>query len=127
MPLGMLESFDAPVLNPNCELRSPSTVATQALLLMNNDFMLRQAEAFAAHVVRTAGADVKAQVRAAWRLALAREPTEIQVSQAVAFMERQTAQLARSPVKPGGARNDKSALAELCHALLCSNGFLYVD
>ena len=43
LPLSMLETFDAPALNPNCEIRNRSTVAPQSLLLMNNDFVLARA------------------------------------------------------------------------------------
>ena len=50
MPLSMLETFDAPALTPNCELRNRSTVAPQSLLLMNNDFVLAQAQALAERV-----------------------------------------------------------------------------
>ena len=45
LPLSMLETFDAPLLNPNCEIRNRSTVAPQSLLLMNSDFVLAQSQA----------------------------------------------------------------------------------
>ena len=48
LPLGLLETFDAPAMTPNCERRASSTVAPQSLLLMNNDFVVEQSEAFAA-------------------------------------------------------------------------------
>ena len=47
-PLGMLQAFDAPVMEVNCEKRPVSTVATQSLILMNGDFTLKQARALAA-------------------------------------------------------------------------------
>jgi len=39
----MLQSFDAPVMETNCEVRASSTVATQALMLLNSEFILQQA------------------------------------------------------------------------------------
>ncbi|MBX3437032.1 MAG: DUF1553 domain-containing protein [Planctomycetaceae bacterium] len=42
-PVAMLQAFDAPVMETNCESRPVSTVATQALMLMNSDFALTQA------------------------------------------------------------------------------------
>ncbi|MFO0942374.1 MAG: PSD1 and planctomycete cytochrome C domain-containing protein [Pirellulales bacterium] len=42
-PVAMLQSFDAPVMQVNCDARTTSTVATQSLLLMNNDVVLDQA------------------------------------------------------------------------------------
>jgi mono/diheme cytochrome c family protein len=129
MPLSMLESFDAPMLTPNCELRSISTVAPQALLMMNNDFLVTQSEAFAERVVRTSGNGLSAQVRLAWRLALGREPTAGQLEEALGFLTRQTAHFVSQPTKPGtpAATPSRKALANFCHALLCSNGYLYVD
>ena len=42
-PVAMLQSFDAPVMETNCESRSSSTVATQSLMLLNGNFILEQA------------------------------------------------------------------------------------
>ncbi|REJ91263.1 MAG: DUF1553 domain-containing protein [Planctomycetota bacterium] len=41
-PVALLETFDAPVMQTNCELRPSSTVATQSLMLMNGRFLLVQ-------------------------------------------------------------------------------------
>src|SRR5437773_10524516 len=38
-PLGVLETFDAAAVDPNCENRTASTVALQALMFMNNEFV----------------------------------------------------------------------------------------
>jgi mono/diheme cytochrome c family protein len=42
-PVAMLQAFDAPVMETNCESRSSSTVATQSLMLINGEFILDQA------------------------------------------------------------------------------------
>ena len=42
-PVAMLQAFDAPVMQTNCEVRPSSTVATQSLMLMNGDFVLQRA------------------------------------------------------------------------------------
>ena len=42
-PVAMLQSFDAPVMEVNCERRPVSTVATQALMLMNSGSILNHA------------------------------------------------------------------------------------
>lgn len=41
-PVAMLQAFDAPVMNINCDVRASSTVAPQALVLMNGEFILDQ-------------------------------------------------------------------------------------
>jgi hypothetical protein len=119
LPLGLLETFDAPVMTPNCERRAASTVAPQALLLMNSDFVISQAEAMAALVMAEAGSDPAAQVRAAWRRALGEPPSTAQVESAVSYLARQRQDLA--------AAGQAQALASFCQALLSCNAFLYVD
>ncbi len=49
-PVAMLKAFDAPVMAVNCETRPSSTVAPQALFLMNSEFILRQARILAERV-----------------------------------------------------------------------------
>ncbi|MDA0807651.1 MAG: DUF1553 domain-containing protein [Planctomycetota bacterium] len=41
-PVAMLQTFDAPVMETNCESRPSSTVATQSLMLLNGEFILDQ-------------------------------------------------------------------------------------
>src|SRR5205823_12862587 len=89
LPLSMLETFDAPALNPNCELRNRSTVAPQSLLLMNNDFILSQSQALAERVIAETTCDSAARVRLAWRLVLADEPSDAEIKSAVAFLAAQ--------------------------------------
>jgi len=51
-PVAMLQSFDAPVMEINCELRPVSTVATQSLMLLNGEFAIEQAGRLADAVLR---------------------------------------------------------------------------
>jgi hypothetical protein len=53
-PVAMLQSFDAPVMDVNCERRPVSTVATQSLILMNGEFAWQQAELLAMRAIRQA-------------------------------------------------------------------------
>lgn len=50
-PVAMLQAFDAPVMETNCEIRPSSTVATQSLMLMNGDFILEQAKTLASDLI----------------------------------------------------------------------------
>ena len=49
-PETLMRAFDAPVMECNCDKRATSTVATQSLMLMNNEFVLKQAAELAARV-----------------------------------------------------------------------------
>lgn len=53
-PVAMLQMFDAPVMETNCEVRTVSTVATQSLIMLNGSFILDQAEKLADRVGREA-------------------------------------------------------------------------
>lgn len=57
-PIALLATFDAPVMETNCERRSPSTSASQSLFLMNSAFVLQQASSFAERVRREASSSV---------------------------------------------------------------------
>lgn len=53
-PVAMLQAFDAPVMETNCEVRANSTVATQSLMLLNGEFILQQAARLAERAAREA-------------------------------------------------------------------------
>lgn len=53
-PVAMLQAFDAPVMETNCEARPSSTVATQSLMLLNGEFILEQAGKLAQRAVEDA-------------------------------------------------------------------------
>ncbi|MCA9056420.1 MAG: DUF1553 domain-containing protein, partial [Planctomycetaceae bacterium] len=53
-PVAMLQSFDAPVMETNCEYRPVSTVATQSLILLNGEFTVEQAGRVADAALRDA-------------------------------------------------------------------------
>jgi hypothetical protein len=125
LPLGFTEAFDAPTLSPNCVCRTSSTVAPQALSMMNNEFVVGQSEALADRLLKSAGADPAEQTRLAWRLALGAEPSPEQVSAAVRFLAEQRDDFAAAD--PAKADPGRRALATLCQALLGSNAFFYVD
>ncbi len=111
LPLGVLETFDAPLMTPNCELRKPSTTAPQALMLMNNDFLIEQSEAFARRVAADAGAESAVRVRRAWALALGQEPTATQVEAAIAFLDAQRADFDAAESDDKKTSDDKKAKA----------------
>ncbi|MDE0863301.1 MAG: PSD1 and planctomycete cytochrome C domain-containing protein [Rubripirellula sp.] len=61
-PVGMLQTFDAPVMETNCEIRPSSTVATQSLMLLNGKFILDQASRLADRAAREV-AEVRSEQR----------------------------------------------------------------
>lgn len=128
-PLGVLDAFDLPTLEPNCLARSQSTVAPQALLLMNSEFLMQQSRLLAERLVREAGADRTAEVRFGFTCVLGREPSPVELERALAFLDQQTAAFSAQPrEKPDEAVDaPRLALASFCQALLSCNELLYVD
>ncbi len=120
MKFPMFEVFDQPDPNVSCEGRTVSTAPTQALTLLNNEFVLSQVRAFAGRVQRLAGPEQQAQVRMAYRIALSREPSAKELSENVAFLNRQMA------AHGGAASAGVEALADLCDVLVNLNEFLYI-
>lgn len=56
-PVAMLQAFDTPVMETNCERRQSSTVATQSLMLLNGKFMLSGAAHIADRAARETDSD----------------------------------------------------------------------
>lgn len=132
-PLTVLEAFDAPVMVPNCEIRNASTVAPQALLLMNDVFVLETSQALAKRLRAEHQDDARAQITAAWRLLFSRAPQEADIDRALAYLAGQTkvvekyhhgVQLPKKAPKPDPQLD---ALASYCQVLFSSNRFLYIE
>ena len=113
----ILANFDFPSMNPHCVERAESNVATQALFLQNDSLVRAFASAFAARIEREAGQDPARQVERMYWIALSRPPTEEERNVTLEGLSR----LKEVLEKPG------DALARLCHTLLNSAAFLYVD
>src|SRR5204863_8105448 len=96
-PLGMLETFDLPRMEPNCELRNASTVAPQSLAMMNGEFTLSQAKFLAERAAREAGPALEARIARAWELALAAPPRAGELKDALTFVQKQTAHFTADP------------------------------
>jgi hypothetical protein len=138
-PVTILQLFDLPVMETNCTRRGVSTIASQALALLNGDFLISQADTLAARVLREKPGEPAAY---ALQLAFGRPPTEKERAMLSAFLGEQTAHRAAAlaadkengpEVLEATARNQavgdarRKALADLCQMLLSANEFTYVD
>jgi hypothetical protein len=125
-PLAMLHVFDQPVMETNCDRRVSSTVATQALMLMNSEFVLQQAGYFAKRVKSEAADDQSKQIQVAWQLAFGRDPLEAEATRAASFLAEQAKPIEGAPAPAEGSPTS-DPLVNLCQVLLSSNEFLYVE
>jgi len=87
LPYPLLDIFDLPNQNLSCGARNISTVPTQALTLMNDDFVLKQAQLFANRVEEAAHGEPQAEVDLAYRLALSRPPDAREKEIALNFLK----------------------------------------
>ncbi len=135
MPYPMFEVFDLPDQNVTCSGRNVSTVPTQALTLLNDEFVLKQARFFAERVAAEAGPDPAEQLARAYQNALGRDLTAEEKRLGLEFLERQrqfhtgrTAETAEpQPAPVGGVTQAHiAALADLTHVILNLNEFVYI-
>jgi len=140
----LFDIFDAPVNAVSCAGRDVSTVAPQALWLLNNHVSHEQSQRFAARVVKEAGPDPTACVRRAWQLALQRLPSEEESREALNLLQSlEAANAAGASAAPSDAATPPpstlpaplaaltggraAALSQLCLVLLNLHEFVFVD
>lgn len=103
--------------------RPTSTVAPQALFLMNSDFVIESAETFAKLLSETTSDDT-AKVHAMYDRALNRPAHPSELAQATDYLNRFAAAYAAAGMDEDAAR--ESAWSALCQTVLASNEFIYV-
>jgi hypothetical protein len=81
----LLDVFDCPDPSFKTPLRRVTTTPLQALSLMNNSFVQRQAKYFAERVTRETGERLPAQVNHAYLLAFGRQPNPAESRRAAAL------------------------------------------
>lgn len=103
----LLETLDCPDPSTKTPRRAMTTTPLQALELMNNTFITRQAKELAIRVSKESGKDPSIQVSSLYRIVLGRKPNAKELKRAVTFVHAQS-------------------LETLCWTLLNSSEFLYL-
>lgn len=121
----MFQAFDfgdPTMVNPH---RATTTVAPQALYVMNSPFVLEQAKAFAAQLRdQTALTDAE-RVKQAYMRAFSRPATAEEVQKCQNFLAKYADSLSAS--EPDAVKRRQRAWDSLCQIILASNEFLYVN
>lgn len=113
----LFEAFDKPDTNFSCPRRNRSTIAPQALMLLNSKLSLDAAKGLAATIVDSSGEpsiDLTYRIRQAYLRTLSRHPSPEELKLAVEFLNE-------------SSDGEMAALTDLCLALFNLNEFLYVD
>ncbi|XZE44799.1 PSD1 and planctomycete cytochrome C domain-containing protein [Pirellulaceae bacterium SH467] len=133
MQLSLLQTFDLPEMKPNCQQRTVSTVTPQALLLMNDAWVVQAAEQMSERIWSEGGSpETRAQAAFERALGVAPKPSELSgcldfaMNQSELFRkdtdEKWQKKIAKQPDAP-----DRRGLASLCQMLIASNRFLYLE
>ncbi len=109
----IFEVFDFADASVTTGRRNASTVAPQALFLMNNPFVLDQARRAAKRLLAENAGDDRARLVRAYRLTLGRAPTEGEAAVALKFL--------------GSGSAPEAGWTSVFHALFASAEFRYVN
>lgn len=121
IPLMVL--FDTPEPNQGLGNRPATTVAPQALALMNNPHVQSYAAGFAKRLLPKLAESPESAIREAYLIALARPPRDQELADATEFLAEQSR--AYRATQEGNSQQE--SLEDFCQALICLNEFLYVD
>jgi hypothetical protein len=114
----LLFAFDAADPDSTCPVRFSTTQPTQALGMINSDFIHREAAVFAENLQKTAGKTTTDQVKSAlWRI-LQRQPTDKEIQRGVKLIEM---------LKTDHKLDDRTSLTMFCLVALNLNEFLFLD
>jgi hypothetical protein len=113
-----LAVFDAPDPDSSCPVRFSSTQPTQALTMLNSEFLNHQAAIFAADVSRRAGDDAAEQVRIALARVTQRIPTAEEIKRGADFVRR---------LQDDEGMQSELALQKFCLLAMNLNEFLYIE
>jgi len=137
MRLPLLEAFDQPDRLNSCPRRTCTTTAPQALEMLNSDLTEELAQQWSGELLNRCGGDETKIVIEAYKQAYARTPTAQELSRATQFIEKQAAAIESQkgalekylpiPMPERVESGKAAAVVDFCHAIFCSNEFLYVD
>jgi hypothetical protein len=128
VPYPLFQAFDRPDLLVSCSRRQDTTVAPQALALLNDEFVRSCAKGFAERLLEACGDDEQV-VKLSFSMAFTRQPTESELRSAAAFIRAQSeARQSRRAQNSEAESNVRlQAISDYCQTLFALNEFIYVD
>ncbi len=115
----MMLAFDMPIPFSSMGRRSVSNVPAQSLILMNDPFVLQQAELWAKSLLSNTSDTTEDRVAHAFEMAFAHPPTAEQLARATDFL--------RTQAELSGCDEDNPLVwKDLCHTLMNMKEFIYL-
>lgn len=121
LKIPFLESLDFANSSSPSGVRSVTTTAPQALLLLNDPWVHQQAKLLAGRTQREGGSEFSPRLERLWQLAYQRNPSPMEIDTCRALLDD------HSNGSKAESITADSAWESLCRAVLNSNEFLYVD
>ena len=117
----LLQLFNAPDAMQGIASREESTVAPQALALLNSPIIRNFATKFAARVRPNVETTIEQAIGRAYRIALGRPASDTERNAMAEFIAQQKAS------RGTDTSAETLAVRDFCHLILCMNEFIYVD
>ena len=114
-PDEVLKGFDSPTGFNSTPVRDATTTPGQALLMINGDWSLNRAKAFAAELSEKHGTDYESWIKEAYSKCYGRKANQTEIQSAILFLNEAHQDL-----------NVSDLLTDLCQMLLNANEFLYL-
>ena len=115
----MMLAFDTPQPFSAVGRRNVSNVPAQALILMNDPFVVQQADLWAKQLIASDAKSTPDRIRRLYEQVFSRPPSQMELSEASSFIESQVETSKQSA-------NDPRLWAEFCHVLLNVKEFIYI-
>jgi hypothetical protein len=120
----MMQAFDAPIPFTTMGRRNVSNVPAQALILLNDPFVIDQSVRWARHVRESAQQSPKERLVSMYLAAFARVPEPPEIEDALAFLNMQAQEHANDTTN---READLRAWADLAHVLLNAKAFIFIE
>jgi hypothetical protein len=119
----LMLAFDTPIPFNSTGKRNQSNVPAQALILMNDPFVIGQAKLWAEKLVAE-GQSVNDRIESVYVSALGRAPSQLETEKAIAFIKQQAAEL---EIKESDVETSKDIWQDFCHVVFNLKEFIYIQ
>jgi len=120
----MMLAFDAPIPFTTVGERSSSNVPAQALILMNDPFVIGEAGRWAARLLADGDRPPRERIAAMFLSALGRPPLESEVADWLAFLDRQGEAYGLAPAERLASTR---TWTDLCHVVFNLKEFIFIE